>query len=478
MFTCFEYLCTGAKKCDCKKSESLLFCFRRKKHKKGFLLMSIKLQRSDKHFSSFGGLSVINSFINTRNFGGLIEPFVPSLRSGKVRSMNKFGDLLRGFSAGAQCLEDMDVLSKDIGFRAACGGRSYCSKTFGDFLRGFDGSIFSEFSQVLSRFSWGLRSKICDSKEVIFDCDSTLNQQYGLKMEGVEMNYQKHLSLHTMHVYDDLGFSYFHDVKPGATHTSHDISGVVHRLLSTLGTKLKSKRVRMRADSGYCSQHFINACYAKGVEYVVSFKKRDNFHTIAGQVQEWTRCDPKEKKAIVVYDGRECEVGETNYRMGGCTQRSRLVIIRAKKPVEEGYDSPLVESVHNYDYFAFATNIPESLMDSKELIRFYRKRGHAENFIREAKYGFDLKHYPCQKLSANKAYGMIAAFAQSVMRFIALVDNKDKPHFSKAIRNKYLLLACQVVRRGREVFFKLHEKVYEEVKHLMNKISSFSFVFT
>jgi hypothetical protein len=210
----------------------------------------------------------------------------------------------------------------------------------------------------------------------------------------------------------------------------------------------------------------------------VAFKKNDNFHNIASQVQNWQPCDPKEKKAIVFYDGRECEVGTTNYRMSECAQRSRLVIIRAKKPVEEGYVGPIVNSVYNYDYFAFATNIPESLMSSKELIRFYRKRGNAENFIKEAKYGFDLKHYPCQKLSANKAYGLIAAFSQSIMRYIALLDNKDKPHYSKAIRNKFILLAVQVVRRGREVFFRMNHKVYEEVKKLMLKISKFKFEFT
>ena len=164
--------------------------------------------------------------------------------------------------------------------------------------------------------------------------------------------------------------------------------------------------------------------------------------------------------------------------MGKCRQRSRIVIIRAKKPLDSGYQDSLVESPDNYDYFSFATNIPESLMDAEEVIRFYRKRGNAENFIKEAKYGFDLKHYPCQKLTANKAYGIIAAFSQSIMRFIALVENREKPHFSKAIRNKYIFSACQVVRRGKEVFFRFNHQVYEVIKRLMRKISIIQFGFT
>ena len=44
--------------------------------------MSIKLQASDKHFSSFGGLNIINHLIDGRGFGEVIEPFIPNLKSG------------------------------------------------------------------------------------------------------------------------------------------------------------------------------------------------------------------------------------------------------------------------------------------------------------------------------------------------------------------------------------------------------------
>jgi hypothetical protein len=46
-----------------------------------------------------------------------------------------------------------------------------------------------------------------------------------------------------------------------------------------------------------------------------------------------------------------------------------------------------------------------------------------ENFIRELKNGLDLHHYPCQKLSANKAYGLMAAFAYNLMRYVAVKEN-------------------------------------------------------
>lgn len=37
-----------------------------------------------------------------------------------------------------------------------------------------------------------------------------------------------------------------------------------------------------------------------------------------------------------------------------------------------------------------------------------RNAGNAENFIKEEKYGYDLKNFPCLKLNANYAYGLLA----------------------------------------------------------------------
>ena len=49
----------------------------------------------------------------------------------------------------------------------------------------------------------------------------------------------------------------------------------------------------------------------------------------------------------------------------------------------------------------------------------YRKREQAENYIKEMKYAFDLKHYPCLKLDANKAYAAIASVAYNLMLYRA-----------------------------------------------------------
>jgi len=131
--------------------------------------------------------------------------------------------------------------------------------------------------------------------------------------------------------------------------------------------------------------------------------------------------------------------------------------------------------VARYDYYAFVTNIANTDMTSTEVIQFYRKRGNAENFIKEDKYGFDLKHYPCLKLTANKAYGLITAFATAYMRYLALIQKTKVTHFAKATRNRLIHLPVQIIRHAGQVIFKFCQRHIEEVKRTLEKIKNLHF---
>lgn len=72
-------------------------------------------------------------------------------------------------------------------------------------------------------------------------------------------------------------------------------------------------------------------------------------------------------------------------------------------------------------------------MKIEEVFEFYRGRANVENFIRDQKYGFDLKHFPCQKLSANYVYGLIAQMAYNLTRFVSFQIDK-RECFAKRVR--------------------------------------------
>jgi hypothetical protein len=79
------------------------------------------------------------------------EQHLPVLKSGIDRNISKFRQLVYGFLAGAQCLDDFERLSKDFGFRTICDEKVYTAKAQGDFLRSFSLLNSKELNQLLTQ---------------------------------------------------------------------------------------------------------------------------------------------------------------------------------------------------------------------------------------------------------------------------------------------------------------------------------------
>jgi hypothetical protein len=73
-----------------------------------------------------------------------------------------------------------------------------------------------------------------------------------------------------------------------------------------------------------------------------------------------------------------------------------------------------------------------------------------ENQIKELKIGMDAKHLPCLQMSANEVYFLFVLIAQNRIRWAAVLDQPDKPHFSKKLRRKLINSPGQILTGGRQ----------------------------
>lgn len=461
--------------------------------------INIKVETTDKHLSSFGGLNIFAHCWKKLQIIPQISGFLPPVR----KTLKKFEDLALGFAADAECIDDMATLGRDEGFLAVCDEKVYTPKSYGDYLREFSAIQVDECNKALAREAFIERAAVDKKmKSMTFDFDSTANRQYAEVMEGVCFSGEKRYEcLTTMYVFDELGIQYYSDVRPGNTHTSDSISKIIHMVMSQMPKEgsykteeislpwkknpyRKHLRIYGRADAGYCNSEFMNACWAKDLGFVVRMKA-DMLEPNIKNISNWKPVKQRLKKvkcrgggfryvdeSIRFYDGRRTEIGSTIYQGKNMAKTARIVCIRAKKEGVIGLEAD------DYDYFAWLTNIGEHEMKNEKIVFFYRGRGHAENHIREMKNGYDCHHYPCLKLNANRAYSIIAAFSYNVLRFISLSKSMKKPQFAKAIRNKFINLPCQVVRKGRQVFFKFMEHHAKEVELFLNQLTKLQFGFT
>lgn len=423
-------------------------------------MTSIRIEPTNKVLSSFGGMVLFEKMIEKLRLSKHISNFLPT--SDYVpcgTSYAKFYQILMGFLAGAECLDDLDYLKTDKLIRSVH-ERMYASNTEGEFLRSFSEAQVKELNHRLIELSLNLRANVHHKKEkrFILDLDSTDHEQHGVKIEGVKENKDGLWGLNSIQAYDSYGFQYWFDLRPGATHTSVgsvEIISTVFRYAKKFYFKNSSKHFILRADSGYCNLDVFRACFTAGIKFVICMRSDMYENLIDAQNIHWksTKLQTRDKRAF--------EIGEAFYRSKELNEVVRVVLLRA--PKKDGM-------LETYDVYGWATNLYTHDMSLEKIIELYRGRGDAENFLRETKNNFDLKHFPCLKMIANKTYGLIGSYAHSIMRMMAYIENPFKPRFAKNLRLRAVRLACEVVTHARQTTVRFMHSHYKEVTVWLNKI--------
>ena len=424
-------------------------------------LPRIKVETTDKQLSARGGLPLFAEVIDGLDLRRALSPALPANRIAvKTSSFDKFRALALGLVAEADGLDATERLGHDPAFVAVC-GKVNAANTYGDYLRSFGLPHCKQLNYHLIDAALKLRAKTGKLRtSITIKFDSTNHEQHGQKIEGAEFNYKNQWGLDSLVAFDELGYQYWSDVRPGATSTHSGVSEPIDAIYRKVP---KYVRRYALADSGYCLSDFFKACWSQHVGFVTPMRS-NMFEPLIRRVTNW-----KSTKRLLFHDGRACEVGTTIYKATDFRETLRVVMMRSLKPDEQ---SNGLFGDMRYDYHAFVTNIGEHELANEKLIEFYRTRSDVENFIKDMKHGFDLKHLPCLSLLANKAYALIAAFAYNLVRFVAHIENPRKPHFAKLLRFKALMLPVQVVKHSRMVSFRFMSHHEREVSRWLSIIKS------
>ena len=158
-----------------------------------------------------------------------------------------------------------------------------------------------------------------------------------------------------------------------------------------------------------------------------------------------------------------------------------------KSEIQNRFGRDIVTEEDDYKYYSIITNVSNYEMSIEEVFDFYRERATAETYIREQKYGYDFLNFPCKKLKANKAFGLIGTIAHNLMRILSFsmeqkwksVRNKKTReiervkqlgYFSKKVRSECINIAGQVVRSARKLKLRINEKTKEVLDKIMKNL--------
>lgn len=422
----------------------------------------ISLEATRKALSASSGLYFLEQLWRQLKLDQALLPYLPqNLIATSTPSIAKLKALVLGIVSGADCLDDMKQLAQDPAFLALNGGKTNAANTYGQFLASFKEGQCRSLNQSLKDIAFALRKALFPKEsQFILDIDSTDSTQHGQKMEGLAFNYKSNWGLDSIVAFDQFGFEYWHEVRPGNTFTANGSTNIIAEVF---GGCPKNTLKILRADSGYCNTDVFNACYFQRADLIIAMRANMAAPLIS-TVKHW-----KKAKDIAFYDGRSCEIGHTIYWPEHGKELLRVIFIRALKDKEQ---SRGLFGDEQWEYHAWVTTIGEHEMKDEKIIELYRQRGNAENFIKELKHGFDLKHYPCQKLVANKVYGLIVAIAYNLTRYAGLLISPDKPAFVKKVRFYLVNLPCQVVKHARRTVFRMPEEQHKEITHWLEKMTT------
>jgi hypothetical protein len=383
-------------------------------------------------------------------------------------------------------LEDIEDLREDDPYIAEYfGGSLPAARTMGDFLRSFEGEHLEKLQTFLGYMGDHIRGHM---QEVLSDefkpaenkhisIDSTSHVQHGELIEGVAWNYKDEWCLDSQVLFCEMGLCRGFELRSGNTKSGTNAANQIYRAFQY---KKQARKTHLSGDSAYCFQEVIRA--AMDLELTFTFTANDAYTDWQSHIDEITNWEPwvytfeEAEKARVRFKRLPyVEVGSFNWFPSWAEGKLCFPIIVKRTRIEPGehekdqttfFGPPPKEEPRPWKYYGIVTNRSLLRETPREIIELHNKRGNSENFIKEGKYGFDLKHFPCLAMNANFAYGLLAQIAHNLVRWVAVIEKPDKPHFAKKIRKKFVFKAGRMVRHARKVVLKVRHKFKQEVDRL------------
>lgn len=435
-----------------------------------FLPFKVTKQR----LTSAGGLQTLLEAFDKSKLKKPFSEALPERRSRRSQGAYRLGLIQLGsFLRGHDCLADLEEFRDDPMLTEVMQGETVAPRTMGDFLRDFDLDEMAKMNSFLSlqaksyrvQLEKMLKKQFKPSLAPHLRIDSTSHIQHGSKMEGLAYNYKDEWCLDSQVIFDELGFCWDLELRSGNTKSGVGAEAQISRAFSSYRF---SDEKYLSADSAYCNQEVMKTCISLGVLFTITANQAttgwENHIPEIVKWESWVYSQEELARAnLSEIKLPEIELGRF-YWQPSWSESLRLPVVVKRQKYDSEEQMVLGQGV--YKYYGIVTNHALLEWTLQEVVEHHNKRGDAENFIREEKYGYDLKHFPCLELKANHAFGLLAMVAHNILRWVSIHDNPSRPRFAKGIRRKFIEIPAIVVSHARQLVLRVSEAFLEEVNRI------------
>jgi hypothetical protein len=348
---------------------------------------SLRIDFQGSRVTSDGGLILVRELDERLGFGELIEGHLADSRRGK-NTQFLFADLLRqsvySRLAGYEDLNDAERLSQDPTFRLIGSekvwdrGAALTSR-----LQTFETEMLAEDENFagLGRLNRGLIGKaemMASGYRTVLDMDSTEIPVYGEQEQSAYNGHFESTCYHPLLLFNGDGDCLAAELRPGNVHSAEDWEEVL--LPEIERQREMGKEVAFRADAAFAKPEIYEALEERGVKYAIRIPSNDNLERDIAELLPRPVGRPSHQP-LVEYKG---------FLYQAATWKTARRVV-AKVEHHAGELFPRVGFI--------VTNLT---LPSRAVVRFYNKRGTAEQWIKEGKQAVKMTRLSCHRFRSNE----------------------------------------------------------------------------
>jgi Transposase DDE domain group 1 len=336
--------------------------------------------------TSNGGLILVRELDERLGFGDLIDQHLTDARAKNARFT--FADLLRqsvySRLAGYEDVNDAERLSRDPALRLMGSEKIWDRRAaLTSRLQTFETELLAKEENFvglarLNRELIGKAEAIHSPYQAVLDMDSTEIPVHGEQEQSAYNGHFESTCFHPLLLFNRDGDCLAAKLRPGNVHSAE---GWEELLLPEIERQQRmGKEVAFRADAAFAKPEIYEALEERGVKYAIRIPSNDNLERDIAELVVRPVGRPSHKP-VVWYKS-------FLYQSGSWKTARRVV---AKVEHHEGELLPRVGFI--------VTNLT---LPSRAVVRFYNKRGTAEQWIKEGKQAVKMTRLSCHRFRSNE----------------------------------------------------------------------------
>ncbi len=359
----------------------------------------LKVDFQGSRVTSDGGLILLRELDERLGLGKLIDEHLTDSRQGTNKKF-PFVDLVRqsvySRLAGYEDLNDAVRVSADPTFRLLGSKKNWDrGGALTSRLQSFEAELLASEENLLGLMAVNrelvAQAQAQDQSErVVLDMDSTESPVHGQQEGSAYNGHFESTCYHPLLLFNQHGDCLAAKLRPGNVSSAEDWDELL--LPEIKRQQGEGKRVTFRADAAFAKPAIYEALEDRGVDYVIRIPANKNL---------------------------ELEIEDILFRPPGRPSLKPLVRYKSFRYQAASWSKPrrVVAKVEHHQGELFPRVgflVTNMRLPSRSLVRFYNKRGTAEQWIKEGKQATNWTRLSCHRFRANQVRLQLAVLAYNL----------------------------------------------------------------